>query len=1692
MKTINNLKTLVLAAGFMLLLIHPQIGKAQLSKFMINLSDTSNYFNVRPSLLNRIDSLRNVLDSATFYSGAGEYKEFKRFDDFWMPRIYPHGKISKYLDYEGYFINNLRNSYDYYTEEPWVEIGPFKEHADETTMYRGVGPSEFIKIFNDGTPQSTRHMLTGSLPGGLFYSDNWGVSWTNAGTDKWERSGVSSAVFNPKNVNAWFASSSGNSRTGRSGFVGKTGGVYRTNNKGVDWTKIADYQDLLSEWNIIYKIDVNPADSGILYVVTKYGIFRTINAQAENPSWEMVNDCFAYDIEVKPYYNDTLYATIYDNKNDNRWKIIKSVNRGLTWTPIINQPPHSLDSIGLRFNSITIETSFGKPDNLYCLVKDFDSVFVYYANMATDGVWNLVGKHYDNFYYGDGHGFGVDQILGEKIVMSYLPKLKLYEIGGSSKEFSLAHMDCEDAVFHPYAGNKLWLSTHGGVEVIEDVDTYDVSVSMNHGLAIAQAVSTTTASSNLGYTIGSFDHCAAKITNGKYTDNWETDWRAIKHGDAISSVIDPKEPSYMWTSFQNGSWFQSDNFFSTAILIPNPFPLTQGAYWNAEGALNKFHPNVFYRNNWNLTGTNEDIYRSKTRGEGEMQPNVNEFISNFQSVYGNSFKYTIINGIVSSNTDENSLLIKIIGINPNQNQVYQLWINRNAMDLASNAISSWQQVVLPRIGVISDFHFHPDDHEKIYVVYSSAANTNATFANEQIFLIDLANNTTLDITKSNLPLSNLGSLIVINNDPMAYFVATDFGVYYTNDQLTEWQLVGKGLPNVGSTKLELNTSNRTLRLGTYGRGVWELALPCEASSGELVVQTDTRWDSPRYLTGNLKISNNATLTLGTNAIVAMPENKKIVIEQGSKLVVDGARITSSCAAPWQGIEVWGNTNASQYALPGQPCPQGKLVLQNGATIENAFNAVALWKPGDYSKSGGIIVATDAVFKNNKRSVEFISYQNFNPLDTSVLFGNASYFINCTFIVDENYMLSNSFSAQVTLWNVDGVHFKGNKFQSKLNGTNGKGIYSIDANYKLQSLCNSQIVPCPNESRIPNSFSGFETAIDASNSQSLRSIFVDQTSFSDNGYGIKLYAVNNASITRSNFVISKLSQAEAECETDFGIGIELTNCNDFFLEENNLTSSGQWGGSQGTIGIRVANRFNFNPNPTTIYKNQFKGIERANLAEGKNFQDNYPKNGLVYECNANSFNGFDFYFTGLGVAGDQGSLSKAAGNTFSTFATIPELPVHISNLAENHVDYYYFQATNHRPRYTINTTNHQISAANSCPSSFGGGSGEIELMGLSTEQQSYFEAQLDASRAAYNNISNLYASLKDGGNTSTMLTAVDMAWPDDMWELRAELLGASPHLSKEVLKKAADRTDVLPESIIFEVLSTNPDELKDAELMEYLQTKAEPLPDYMIEVLESLRENITYKTILQSQMAYQSQQKARAERALLHNLVHNQSSDLLGLRNQLAAAQSLPTDMQLVDVFLQEGKTNQALGLAAMLPQLYALTGEALAEHNRYMSLKQLQANLLDADRTIFDLDATEKATLLDLIGQSNGLAGTQARNIMAFIGEYDYCDCPAPLDKALKMKQLSNTNIQTLLSPSVEVRPNPANNWVSFAYTLEGEQAQAVLELRDAAGKTVHQVQLSQPKGEYVWDTRELQPGTYYYSLKTANTNKTGKVVIVK
>jgi len=358
---------------------------------------------------------------------------------------------------------------------------------------------------------------------------------------------------------------------------------------------------------------------------------------------------------------------------------------------------------------------------------------------------------------------------------------------------------------------------------------------------------------------------------------------------------------------------------------------------------------------------------------------------------------------------------------------------------------------------------------------------------------------------------------------------------------------------------------------------------------------------------------------------------------------------------------------------------------------------------------------------------------------------------------------------------------------------------------------------------------------------------------------------------------------------------------------------------------------------------------------------------------------------------------------------------------------------------------------------------------------------------------LYESLKDGGNTEAMITEIETSSPEDMLELRAELLDKSPHLSEEVLKTASDKTDVLPDAVIFEILSANPDELKNEELLKYLEDKENPLPQYMIDILRALAGNTTYKTILQSQMAYYNGKKTEAAYTLLRNMLNDSITNKDEVRNWLDNLQSIAMDYQIVDSYLQESNTTDALALIDMMPQLYNITGEDMDEYNRYKSLKQLQAQLKNEDRNIFLLTADEKSQLEDIVANSNGRAGMQARNILEFVYGNEYCDCPSMLEEGFKRSNISTMElVNKAFEPEIEARPNPAKNWTTFTYKLPATADEALLQVTCAKGQLIHSVQLAGVQGQTIWDTRSIEPGVYFYTLKCEGISKTGKIVIAK
>ena len=318
--------------------------------------------------------------------------------------------------------------------------------------------------------------------------------------------------------------------------------------------------------------------------------------------------------------------------------------------------------------------------------------------------------------------------------------------------------------------------------------------------------------------------------------------------------------------------------------------------------------------------------------------------------------------------------------------------------------------------------------------------------------------------------------------------------------------------------------------------------------------------------------------------------------------------------------------------------------------------------------------------------------------------------------------------------------------------------------------------------------------------------------------------------------------------------------------------------------------------------------------------------------------------------------------------------------------------------------------------------------------------------------------------------------------KANLLGMSPYLSKEVLMEAADRTDVLPESVLFEILSANPDELRKSDLMEYLENKEHPLPDYMIAILRQMSNGSSAKTALLSQKAVHYRAKAKAAQKMIRSIKNEEELDVVALRNWLGNMENYEADKQIVATYLYVEDYTNADVLLDLIPDLYDLQGEKLDEFNDYVDLLNLQIGLKQENRNIFMLSDSEKAQLLNLAENSTGDARSGARSILSFVYGNEYCDCITPIEGGGNKSShtsyvYSNEDIAKALGFSINLKPNPATVHTSVDYTLPIGIEQAELQLINAEGKIVWTKKVSGVQGQITIDIRSFKSGAYIFRL---------------
>jgi hypothetical protein len=348
-----------------------------------------------------------------------------------------------------------------------------------------------------------------------------------------------------------------------------------------------------------------------------------------------------------------------------------------------------------------------------------------------------------------------------------------------------------------------------------------------------------------------------------------------------------------------------------------------------------------------------------------------------------------------------------------------------------------------------------------------------------------------------------------------------------------------------------------------------------------------------------------------------------------------------------------------------------------------------------------------------------------------------------------------------------------------------------------------------------------------------------------------------------------------------------------------------------------------------------------------------------------------------------------------------------------------------------------------------------------------------------------SSLIDGGNTAQIETLIDLSQSAEALELRNELLSSSPYLSDEVMVKATQKENVLSNAMVRDVLVANSHSAKSEQVLQALDDRMDPMPDYMREQILQGQNSLSAKEELLMKLSDYKEKEREAYGNLLREFsVNGQTSELMSL---LQNDPEIYSKYLLVSLQVEQNQYSQAIQTINNINN-DGLDPEMQQEKADYLNLAIIMHNL--ATDTTYKLETGNPAVIaLENLAVEENLAGTGARNLLIAAGLIQYNEpviLPEPQTKSVKVEHFIPSI--PLTGSSLHIFPNPANDYVTIEYELM-ENGSLVLNSID--GKMVFTLQLPAGKDQRIVPTQELIPGTYEISLLAGNeTIETVKLTI--
>ncbi|MCD4684089.1 MAG: right-handed parallel beta-helix repeat-containing protein [Bacteroidales bacterium] len=800
------------------------------------------------------------------------------------------------------------------------------------------------------------------------------------------------------------------------------------------------------------------------------------------------------------------------------------------------------------------------------------------------------------------------------------------------------------------------------------------------------------------------------------------------------------------------------------------------------------------------------------------------------------------------------------------------------------------------------------------------------------------------------------------------------------------------------------------------------------------------------------------------------KDAKIVVQRGGELMIDGGGLIGSCM--WQGIELWGNASLDQSSYE-----QGLVKILNGGKIENTEVAIKTCKiiedpdggEVDYDYTGGIVQATGATFRNNHLAVVLYDYE----------FPSQSNFSDCDFIVNDSYNGENDPDYFIKMFSMNNVDFTYCRFTNESSeACYGKGIYGFNSRFKVEGKCTSGTHPCTEWEN--GEFTNLERGIYATSGGTVYFPEISHTDFTGNHRGVYFSAMENGSVKNCTIYTGPTCAGGS-------YGIYLDRSTGYTIEDNYF-----YQGLQEGIGMVINNS---GPDPNMIYRNYFEGLTFAIIAQQEN--RNRDGTGLVLKCNEYFRNDYDevvtwkdpFVTAYAGIAAKQGAnLAQPdgpAGNRFSY--TGPEgTPTDIYNEA-NDITYYYHVDISAplMPKYytdeTVNPFPNEDATwdpDDSCPPTGVGGGGSGDEGGM--------KGMMASSSYKADSVQSIINILKDGGSTEDLKWDVDMSTPPETYQVYNELMNNSPYISDTVMEAAIEKEDVLPNVMIRDVMVANPHNAKDESLMERIDERTDPMPEYMKAQILQGQSLVSVFENLQSNLAFYKQQRSLAFNGLVNYYLTdtvNSAGSLDSLTVLLENENIISTKYRLAFLCMEQGTWSMGQIILNNIPQQFNLTVEDLEVHQQSVNYYNLLAGLAQEDKPFAEADSAQLEVLFEIEALQEGKPSVYARNILLALDEIVY-DEPIFMPDFMKSSAVHEEyeeyeEIMKSLDEHyyLKIFPNPAGDYLIIEHKLETEPKNAFVKIRNSKGEIVKHVEITGKQNQQTPDIKSLKTGVYIATL---------------